>query len=297
MSGPTATQWKATLVLPMHLAEGASDLLQWAATPEPVAVSTIELEEGETWAVEAYYLDAPEEAELEKLLTPYFTEFGLDVPGFQIEQLPDVDWVAKSLEGLKPIETARFFVHGAHDRNLRPAGKYALQIEAGLAFGTGHHPTTFGCLSMLEEITRRRKIRNALDLGCGTGLLALALAKLTGQKVLASDIDPIAVKVTKENAKANGLGPLIEAVPAAGFAHRRITEKKPFDLIVANILARPLVSLARDMEQHLAPGGEIVLAGILNRQGPMVESAFRDQGLKLRGREVIGDWVILHLQG
>ncbi|MGK2742348.1 50S ribosomal protein L11 methyltransferase [Tepidicaulis sp. LMO-SS28] len=297
MSDPSATQWKATLVLPMHLADGAGDLLQWAVTPEPVAVSTIELEEGETWAVEAYYLDAPEEAELEKLLSPYFSEFGLDMPEFQIEQLPDVDWVAKSLEGLKPIESARFFVHGAHDRNLRPAGKHTLQIEAGLAFGTGHHPTTFGCLSMLEEITRRRKIRNALDLGCGTGLLALALAKLTGQKILASDIDPIAVKVTKENAKANGLGPLIEAVPAAGFAHRRITEKKPFDLIVANILARPLVSLARDMEQHLAPGGEIVLAGILNRQGPMVESAFRDQGLKLRGREVIGDWVILHLQG
>lgn len=297
-----AGQWKATLVLGADLvkadiADALSDFWQWVAEPEPVAVSLIEVEEHVSWAVEAYYLEEPDKEVLRKALAPFFKEHGAAMPPIEVEQLPDLDWVARSLEGLTPIETQRFFIHGAHNRDIRPAGKYTLAVEAGLAFGTGHHPTTYGCLTTIEEIARRRPITNALDLGCGTGLLALALARLTRRKVLASDIDPVAVKVTKENAAANDLGPFIEAVTARGFAHGRITRKAPFDLIVANILARPLVSLARDMEQHLAPGGEIILSGILGAQENMVASAFRDQGLHLFRRQIIGDWVILHLKG
>lgn len=297
-----AGQWKATLVLGADLikedlADALSDFWQWMVEPEPVALSLVEVEENASWAVEAYYLDAPDEEALTKALSPFFDEHGAAMPALKVEQLPDLDWVARSLEGLTPIETQRFFIHGAHNRDVRPAGKYTLAVEAGLAFGTGHHPTTYGCLTMIEEIARRRPITNALDLGCGTGLLALALARLTRRKVLASDIDPVAVKVTKENAAANDLGPFIEAVTARGFAHARITQKAPFDLIVANILARPLVSLAREMERHLAPGGEIILSGILESQENMVASAFRDQGLHLFRRQIIGDWVILHLKG
>ncbi|TIT19167.1 MAG: 50S ribosomal protein L11 methyltransferase [Mesorhizobium sp.] len=212
------------------------------------------------------------------------------------EALPDIDWVARSLEGLKPVRAGRFFVHGAHDRRKRHSGELAIEIEAGLAFGTGHHGTTAGCLEMVEQVIRREHPRNALDLGTGSAVLAIAVAKLAHIPVLATDIDPVAVTVAAANARLNHVKGLIETVAAAGFHHPIFAARAPFDLIVANILARPLMRLAPQMAGHIALGGSIVLSGILERQRDAVIAAY--VGQKFRHVRTLHreGWVTIHLK-
>jgi ribosomal protein L11 methyltransferase len=212
------------------------------------------------------------------------------------EALPDIDWVTKSLEGLKPVRAGRFFVHGSHDRAQRRAGNIAIEIEAGLAFGTGHHGTTSGCLEMLEQVVIREHPRNALDLGTGSAVLAIAVAKLTRIPVLATDIDPVAVRVAAENVRLNRVAAYVETRTAPGFRHPIFAARAPFDLIVANILARPLMTLAPDMPRYLAPGGSLILSGILDRQRDAVLAAYSGQKfrhLRTLSRE---GWVTLHLK-
>lgn len=212
------------------------------------------------------------------------------------ETLPDVDWVALSLEGLKPVRAGRFFVHGAHDRQKRRSGDLAIEIEAGLAFGTGHHGTTAGCLEMLEEVARRERPKNALDLGTGSAVLAIALAKFSHIPVLATDIDPVATRVAADNVRLNGVSSLVETATAPGFHHPVFSRRGPFDLIVANILARPLMRLAPQMARHLTPGGSIVLSGVLERQRNAVVAAYAGQKFRhIRTLEREG-WVTLHLK-
>lgn len=212
------------------------------------------------------------------------------------EALPDVDWVALSLEGLKPVRAGRFFVHGAHDRQKRRSGDLAIEIEAGLAFGTGHHGTTAGCLEVLEEVARRERPRNALDLGTGSAVLAIALAKFSHIPVLATDIDPVATRVAADNVRLNGVSSLVETATAPGFHHPVFSRRGPFNLIVANILARPLMRLAPQMARHLMPGGSIVLSGILERQRNAVVAAYAGQKFRhVRTLEREG-WVTLHLK-
>ena len=213
-----------------------------------------------------------------------------------VEDLPDIDWVTKSLEGLKPVRAGRFLVHGSHDRDQRRAGNLAIEIEAGLAFGTGHHGTTAGCLEMLELVARRERPRNALDLGTGSAVLAIALAKLTRIPVLATDIDPVAVAVAADNAKLNGVASYVETVTAPGFEDPVFTQRGPFDLIVANILARPLMKLAPQMARHLAPGGSLVLSGILDRQRDSVVAAYAGQRFKHIRTTHREGWVTIHLK-
>ncbi|MER8546086.1 50S ribosomal protein L11 methyltransferase [Mesorhizobium sp. M0684] len=212
------------------------------------------------------------------------------------ETLPDIDWVARSLEGLKPVRAGRFFVHGAHDRRKRHSGEIAIEIEAGLAFGTGHHGTTAGCLEMLEQVVRREHPRNALDLGTGSAVLAIAVARLAHIPVLATDIDPVAVKVAAANARLNHVKGLVETVTAPGFHHPIFAARAPFDLIVANILARPLMRLAPQMAEHIALGGSIVLSGILERQRDAVIAAY--VGQKFRHVRTLHreGWVTIHLK-
>lgn len=212
------------------------------------------------------------------------------------EALPDIDWVARSLEGLKPVRAGRFFVHGAHDRRKRHSGELAIEIEAGLAFGTGHHGTTAGCLEMLEQVVRREHPRNALDLGTGSAVLAIAVARLAHIPVLATDIDPVAVKVAAANARLNHVKGLVETVTAPGFHHPIFAARAPFDLIVANILARPLMRLAPQMAEHIALGGSIVLSGILERQRDAVIAAY--VGQKFRHVRTLHreGWVTIHLK-
>ncbi|UVK46077.1 50S ribosomal protein L11 methyltransferase [Mesorhizobium sp. AR07] len=212
------------------------------------------------------------------------------------EALPDIDWVARSLEGLKPVRAGRFFVHGAHDRGKRHSGELAIEIEAGLAFGTGHHGTTAGCLEMLERVVRREHPRNALDLGTGSAVLAIAVAKLARIPVLATDIDPVAVRVAAANARLNHVKALVETVTAPGFHHPIFGKRAPFDLIVANILARPLMRLAPQMADHIALGGSIVLSGILERQRDAVVSAYVGQNFRHVRTLHREGWVTIHLK-
>lgn len=212
------------------------------------------------------------------------------------ESLPDIDWVMRSLEGLKPVRAGRFFVHGAHDRSKRRSGELAIEIEAGLAFGTGHHGTTAGCLEMLEQVVRRERPRNALDLGTGSAVLAIALAKLAHIPVLATDIDPVAVKVAAANARLNHVKTLVETATAPGFHNPIFAARGPFDLIVANILARPLMRLAPEMAGHVALGGSIVLSGILDRQRDAVVSAYVGQQFRHVRTLHREGWVTIHLK-
>ncbi|RWF76135.1 MAG: 50S ribosomal protein L11 methyltransferase [Mesorhizobium sp.] len=212
------------------------------------------------------------------------------------EPVPDIDWVTRSLEGLKPVRAGRFFVHGAHDRRKRHSGELAIEIEAGLAFGTGHHGTTAGCLEMLEQVVRRERPRNALDLGTGSAVLAIGVAKLAHIPVLATDIDPVAIKVAAANARLNHVKALVETVTARGFHHPIFAARGPFDLIVANILARPLMRLAPEMARHIALGGSIVLSGILDRQRDAVISAYVGQQIRHVRTLHREGWVTIHLK-
>lgn len=214
----------------------------------------------------------------------------------ELELLPDIDWVAKSLEGLKPVRAGRFLVHGSHDRSKRRIGDISVEIEAGLAFGTGHHGTTAGCLEMIDRVVRREKPRHALDLGTGSAVLAIALAKLTHVPILATDIDPIATRVAAQNARLNGVGGYVTAVTATGFDHPAFTKRAPFDLIVANILAKPLMRLAPQMARFVWPGGSIILSGILERQRDAVLSAYVGQSFRHVSTLHREGWVTIHLK-
>jgi ribosomal protein L11 methyltransferase len=212
------------------------------------------------------------------------------------ETLPDIDWVAHSLEGLKPVRAGRFFVHGRHDRKKRRPNDIAIEIEAGQAFGTGHHGTTAGCLEMIARVAEREGPQTALDLGTGSAVLAIGLAKLVRIPVLATDIDPIATRVAEANVRLNGMQALVETRTATGFQHPVFTRKGPFGLIVANILARPLMRLAPDMVRHLAPGGSLILSGILDRQRRAVLAAYANQRFRHLATLHREGWVTLHLK-
>jgi ribosomal protein L11 methyltransferase len=243
------------------------------------------------WQVVAYFAAAPETAALEEIAQAA----GVAGPDWRIAALPDADWVAVSQTALPPVRLGHLLVHGRHARAARHANDIAIEIEAAEAFGTGHHGTTAGCLAAMAALGRARRFRNVLDLGTGSGVLAIAAAKLWHASVLASDIDPRAVAIAAANARANSVGRYVTSVAAEGFQHRAFEERAPFDLIVANILARPLAELAPAFAHHLAPGGFAVLSGLLPDQQRMIVAAYRNQGLRL-GRAAIRDgWLTLTL--
>ena len=258
----------------------------------PIAV--LELDEDRDLHEVSLYADGDIEP-IEARLKTELASLGLSRP-VEREVLPDVDWVARSLDGLKPVRAGRFLVHGAHDRQMRHAGDIAIEIEAGLAFGTGHHGTTAGCLAMLERVAIREKPRNALDLGTGSAVLAIALARLAHIPVLATDIDPVAIEVAVANARLNQVSSLVEAVTAPGFHHPVFAARAPFDLILANILARPLMKLAPEMAKYLAPGGSIVLSGILDRQRDAVVAAYAGQQFRHVRTTHREGWVTIHMK-
>jgi len=261
---------------------------------EGLPIAVLEVDEDRDIYEVSLYADGDVDA-VEARLRDVLAGLSISKP-IEREALPDIDWVARSLEGLKPVRAGRFFVHGAHDRRKRHSGELAIEIEAGLAFGTGHHGTTAGCLEMLEKVVRREHPRNALDLGTGSAVLAIAVARLAHIRVLATDIDPVAVRVAAANARLNHVKALVETVTAPGFHHPIFGKRAPFDLIVANILARPLMRLAPQMAQHIALGGSIVLSGILERQRDAVVSAYVGQNFRHVRTLHREGWVTIHLK-
>ncbi|WP_416356108.1 50S ribosomal protein L11 methyltransferase [Aureimonas phyllosphaerae] len=253
----------------------------------PVALTEID-EAAQIFEVSVYFEDA-ETVDLDAVREA-FADFEPER-----EDLPEIDWMAEVLAGLKPVRAGRFLVHGAHDRHKVLPNDLAIEIEAGQAFGTGHHGTTAGCLTMIETVVRRRRPRNALDLGTGSAVLAIAFAKLARRPVLATDIDPVAIAVARDNVRANGVARYVETATATGFGSPAFRRSAPFDLVIANILAGPLMQLAPQMARHLSDDGDIVLSGILDRQRDAVLSAYRIQGLFHRQTLRRGEWVTLHL--
>ncbi|MBL8907020.1 MAG: 50S ribosomal protein L11 methyltransferase [Rhizobiales bacterium] len=274
----------------LTLAEAStlSEELETGIDPEPLAVSLNEIDEaaGE-WEVLAYF---PDET------AARIAAGAVDHEGASVSSTPDLDWVRRSLEGLPPISAGRFHLHGSHDRSRRRAGGISLEIDAGTAFGTGHHGTTLGCLRALDLILKKRKPRNILDVGCGTGVLALAAARALHRNVLASDIDPEAVLVTKRNARLNNAGPWVTAIAAAGVDNARIATSGPYDLIFANILAVPLISLAGPLSALSARGGRLILSGLTQAQERAVFAAYRSRGLVRERRIADGNWMTLVLK-
>ena len=274
--------WKASVALTK--AESADVCAALELGSEPQAVLIVEEPFADGAVVEALYAEEPDAAYLSRIA-------GREI---LVEPLPDQDWIRLSQEGLPPVRAGRFFVYGAHDAGTVPHGVLPIRIEAGLAFGTGHHETTALCLEVLSDLARERSFRNVLDLGTGTGLLAIGAAKLWKRPVLASDIDPVAVEVARDNAVANDAGPLVRAVVADGLANPILSRAAPYDLLIANILAGPLTRLAPGIIRSLQPGAVLVLSGLLNNQEKLVTSFYRD--LRFISARRMGPWSALVLE-
>lgn len=247
------------------------------------------------WSVEVILFDTdPDMA----LATVAEVLAGLRVTGERTAKVLDDDtnWIALSEEIRKPVAAGRFFVHGSHDRAQRPPNAVNIEIDAEMAFGTGHHATTWACLKALDMLFSRRRFEHVLDLGTGTGVLAIAAARVLNRRVLATDIDPVAVEIARRNAVLNGVGDRFEAIVADGMRHGRIAARGPYDLILANILARPLTLLAAPIGRGLAPGGVVVLSGLRTVDEAMVLAAYRMQGLYLAERVARDQWLALVLR-
>jgi len=259
--------------------------------PAPTGVGMFEVEDGQgIWEVSGYFLEAPSDISLALLSAAYGANL------FVVSEVPDQDWVAKVRRELPPVEAGRFFVYGSHDLEHLPTGRIGLLIEAAMAFGTGHHGTTLGCLRAFDRLLDQgRSFENVLDLGCGTAVLAMAAARMSLNSVIASDIDPVAVEVAVVNVLANDLEGRVNCVESIGFDGPALAQAAPFDLIFANILKGPLVDLAPDMAMHLAPGGIAILSGLLVEQADDIVAVYNAQGIDLVEREDLGEWTALTL--
>jgi ribosomal protein L11 methyltransferase len=277
--------WKAAVTVAKARAPDIAAVFE-LAPPAPQAVLIAEDPFGPDSIVEALYQEPPDANLLSRLV-------GQSV---SVEPLPDQDWIRQSQLGLPPVRAGRFFLYGAHDSGRIPPGVIPIRIEAGLAFGTGHHETTTLCLEAMTLVARRRRPGRILDLGCGTGVLAIAAAKLWRRHVLASDIDPVATEVARDNARTNSAGPIVHVAVADGLNSPAIRTHAPYDLILANILAGPLRRLAPALAGALAPGGIAVLSGLLRDQEQQVSSSYRAQGLVQRNALRKGPWSALVLE-
>ncbi len=279
-------------------ARAASDIVVEVFDPAGIAAAAFENEastvDPKPWLVEIYFGEGIDEASVRAVLAQ---AVGPEVAArIATEEVAQQDWVSRSLAGLAPVRAGRFLVHGAHDRAAVKANDLALEIEAALAFGTGHHGTTRGCLLALDAVLKRRRPRRVLDLGTGTGVLAMAAAKALKTRVTCSDLDPVAVEAARANAVGNGVGAWVNPVRAAGLRHPKLRAGAPYDLIMANILAGPLRTLSRSIGTHAASGADLILSGLLPRDVPGILSSYGAQGFAIEGRGLLEGWVALHFR-
>lgn len=270
-----------------ELGEAMEDMM-----PEPTGVGVFEMEDGSgLWEVGGYFEEEPDMTGLAVLAAAFGAK------DFNVSELPETDWVAHVRRELAPVEAGRFFVYGSHDADKVPEGCEPLLIEAAMAFGTGHHGTTLGCLKALDRLAVDGFVgKRVVDIGCGTAVLAMGAARIWSDVVLASDIDEVAVDVARANVVANALEGQVECVEAAGFDHPALAGAAPFDLVFANILKGPLIALAPDMAGVMEKGAFAILSGILNEQADEVIEVYAQSGINLHHRESIGDWTTITLR-
>ncbi|TMV12573.1 50S ribosomal protein L11 methyltransferase [Arenibacterium halophilum] len=261
-------------------------------TPAPTGVGVMEIEDGSgLWEVGGYFTEPPEPVSLSLLAAAF------DAKPFVISELPDTDWVAHVRRELAPVQAGRFFLFGSHDADKVPEDAIALRIDAAMAFGTGHHGTTLGCLRALDRLADGTPPARVADIGCGTAVLAMAAAKIwPDAQILASDIDEVAVDVAKANLDINDMPGAVTCLEAAGFDHPELAKAAPYDLIFANILKGALVALASDIAAALAPGGTVILSGLLNEQAEEVRAIYAEAGIQPVADEQIGDWTTLMMR-
>ena len=290
----SAPSWTAFTTLPGKDPAEALGVALEDLDPPPYGVGVFEVEDGSgLWEVGGYFLEAPDDIALALLAAAH------GAAGFTISEVPPTDWVAHVRRELHPVEAGRFFVYGSHDADRLPKDRVGLLIEAAMAFGTGHHGTTHGCLAAFDRLLDQGLTQGAVaDIGCGTAVLAMAAAKVWPEEpvILASDIDPVAVEVAQANCTANGLEGRVTCIEAAGFDHADIRQAGPFDLIFANILKGPLIELAPDIAAHTRPGGHVILSGLLTEQVGDVCPAYEAQGFALQENDTWGEWSALTLR-
>ncbi len=273
-------------------ARAMTDIIGEVFDPAETAVAAFETVDHGPWLLEAYFSREPDQDAIRELIRPIV---GDKADRAVFDAIGEKDWVKASLEGLKPVRAGRFVVHGAHDRDHVRTNDIAIEIEAALAFGTGHHGTTHGCLlAFVDEMKRRRPMR-VLDVGTGTGILAFAAAKATRRRVVAGDIDPVAIEVARGNARRNGIEPLMRLYVGPGIAHPLANRRRRFDVVFANILAKPLRRLAPSLSRVAADDGVLILSGLLANDVPGILSAYAAQGFTLRKRRDLEGWAALTL--
>jgi len=296
---PNNAAYMMRLVSDERRARAVADLIVESFEPAEAAAAAFETDDpwpggGKAWLMEAYFGFAPDEAAVRALVALAADETTARSATFGLTERRD--WVANSLAGLKPVRAGRFLVHGAHDRARVAANDVAIEIEAGLAFGTGHHGTTRGCLMMFDRLLKRRRPTHVLDVGCGAGVLAIAAAKVLRRKVWLGDIDAVAVGVANANAQANGAGALCRAVVSRGVENVRLREGAPYDLVFANILAKPLRLLAPSLAAAIGPSGEAIVSGLILADVAGVLASWRAQGFHLAERIDLEGWASLRLR-
>ena len=287
------------LVSDERRARAVADLIFETFEPAEAASTVFETDDpwpggGRAWLMEAYFGSEPDEEAIRGLIAAAADEATASAATFG--QTEKRDWVANSLAGLVPVRAGRFLVHGAHDRSRIKANDVAIEIEAGLAFGTGHHGTTRGCLLHFDRLLKRRRPARVLDVGCGAGVLAIAAAKVLRRKVWLGDIDPIAVEVANANARLNGVGALAHAIVSRGVENAALREAAPYDLVFANILARPLRLLAPSLAAVMSGDGEAIVSGLLLADVAGVLASWRAQGFYLVERIDLEGWASLRLR-
>ena len=296
---PNNATHRLTLVTDEKRARAVADFIVESFEPAEAASTAFETENpwpggGRAWLVEAYFGFAPDEDEVRALIAVAADEETAQAAAFGVTEKRD--WVANSLAGLQPVRAGRFLVHGSHDRAKVGASDVAIEIEAGLAFGTGHHGTTRGCLLHFDRLLKRRRPQKVLDVGCGAGVLAIAAGKVLKRKVWLGDIDPVAVEVANANARLNGVGQFCRAAVSRGVENRLLRDAAPYDVVFANILAKPLRLLAPSLAAATAADGDAIVSGLLVADVPGVLAAWRAQGFHLASRIDLEGWASLRLR-
>jgi ribosomal protein L11 methyltransferase len=287
------------LVTDERRARAVADLIFESFEPAQAASTAFETDDpwpggGRAWLMEAYFGSQPDEAAIRALVVAAADETTARAATFGMTEKRD--WVANSLAGLNPVRAGRFLVHGRHDRSRVQANDVAIEIEAGLAFGTGHHGTTRGCLMHFDRVLRRRRPKHVLDVGCGAGVLAIAAAKVLRRKVWLGDIDPVAVAVANANARLNGVGVLCRAIVSRGVENGAMREAAPYDVVFANILAKPLRLLAPSLAAVISADGDAIVSGLLLADVPGVLASWWAQGFHLAERIELEGWASLRLR-